>query len=191
MLKVKRTDVAVIPIFDPQKTSGGLWIPETAKERSDQGIVKYIGDEAAKEIDVSYGDHVMYAAYDGTLTRIDGEGILIILPASKIVAIIHPPDTRIDGVYFKSPLDREEREELKEELCDIIARELHSDGLVDSVGDMAEKILKAGFLKNQYFPLSYEQNIQLIADAITNAPWKDQFRFVDRKAADPAKSNIF
>lgn len=191
MLKVKKSDVAVIPIFDPQKTSGGLWIPEIAKERSDQGIVKYIGEEACKEIEVYPGDHVMYAAYDGTLTRIDGEGILIILPASKIVAILHPPETRIDGMYFKSPLNEDEREELLNELRHIYDMEMPERFAEGTRDNFLNKVLQAGFLKNQYFPLSYEQAVQLLAEGITNAPWKDQFKFVDRKQADPGKSNVF
>lgn len=188
MLRVKKNDVAVAPIFDPPKTRGGLFIPEIAKERSDQGIVKYIGKDVD---DVYYGDHVMFAAYDGTLTNLTGEGLLIILPADKIVAVIHPPETRIDGIYFKSPLTKEETQELKEELQSIIINHMSLEGIVGSIPELIDKIFAAGFLKNQYWPCTYEMTVELIAEAITNADWKDQFRFKERKLASPHASKVF
>jgi co-chaperonin GroES (HSP10) len=200
MLRVKKTDVAVIPIFDPPKThkilnaytgkEEGLIIPETAKERSDQGIVKYIGSEVD---DVYYGDHVMYAAYDGTLVNLSGEGLLIILPRDKIVATIHPPETKIDGIYFKSKLDREELEALHNELKSIIREGLESGMFfADEIfSDIAKKVMLAGFMKEQFHSCTYEMTTELIAQAITNADWKDQYRFKERKQASPHASKVF
>jgi chaperonin GroES len=182
MLRLKEKDIAVAPIFDPPKTKGGLFIPEIAKERSDQGIVKYVGKDVE---DVYYGDHVMFAAYDGTLAHLDREGLLIVLPYDKIVAIIHPPETRIDGIYFKSPLDEEEMEAVRAELRSILINSLGSGEKV------IDEIIAAGFIKNVYFPASYEMTIELVAEAITNADWKDQFRFKDRKEASPSRSKVF
>jgi len=103
VLQLSKKNVAAVPLYDSLQTAGGLWIPESARERCDQGIVKYIGADV-KEI--SEGDHILFSAYSGTFLELEGEGILIILPERFIVARIAydgPEVANIDisGLYFR------------------------------------------------------------------------------------------
>lgn len=58
-----------------EKTSGGLYIPPTAQEKTNTGKVVAIGD---KDITVSVGQEVIFDKYAGTQFVIDGEDLLII-----------------------------------------------------------------------------------------------------------------
>ncbi len=74
---VKRSDEA------EQKSSGGIIIPDTAKEKPQRGTVVAVGegkrDDAGKriELDVKAGDEVLFGKYAGTEVKIDGEEFLI------------------------------------------------------------------------------------------------------------------
>jgi len=89
--------VAVAPLFDPDQY-GKIIIPEQAKERCDQGIVKYIGKDCEL---VKVGDHVIFSGYTGTTVSIEGEGLLIFLPEDFITAVLEAPVTDIPGLYFR------------------------------------------------------------------------------------------
>ena len=69
-----------------QKTAGGIFIPQTAQEKTQEGIVLAIGDDK-DAIHVKVKDHVMYDKYAGTSVKVDGEEQLIV-KASDILAII-------------------------------------------------------------------------------------------------------
>lgn len=100
MLYLQKDKVACVPMFDPDQW-GSLFIPDSAKERCDQGLVKYIGPDVHS---VQPGDHVTFGGYTGTLMELEGEGLLIILPEEFVTAKIEAPDTEIPGLYF---LDKE------------------------------------------------------------------------------------
>ena len=68
------------------KTASGLFIPQTAQEKTQQGIVITIGDDK-ETITVKDGDKVMYDKYAGTPVKIDGAEHLIV-QMSDIIAII-------------------------------------------------------------------------------------------------------
>lgn len=68
------------------KTSGGIIIPDTAQEKTQQGKVIEVGDDK-DVIKVSVGQKVMYDKYSGTQIKIDGEEYLIV-KMSDILAII-------------------------------------------------------------------------------------------------------
>ncbi|MCL1993621.1 MAG: co-chaperone GroES [Spirochaetes bacterium] len=68
------------------KTAGGIIIPDTAQEKTQQGSVVAIGDDK-DVIKVSVGQKVMYDKYAGTQVKIDGEECLI-LKMSDIIAIV-------------------------------------------------------------------------------------------------------
>lgn len=92
--------VGIIPIFDPDKSPGGIWIPEQAKERCDQGIVKYLGPDCNI---LKLGDYVIFPGYTGQTVRIDNE-ILILMSEDAVVAVIEGEDldeTEVPGLYFK------------------------------------------------------------------------------------------
>jgi chaperonin GroES len=68
------------------RTSSGLYIPETAKEKPQTGEVIAIGDED-EEIKVKIGQKVLYPKYTGTEIKLDGVDHLI-MDADDILAIV-------------------------------------------------------------------------------------------------------
>lgn len=99
MISLLSDRVAVRYFPDPDKI-GSIIVPDMAKERADQGIVKYIGSKV-KEVKV--GDYVIFSGYTGTAVHISEEDSLIILPEDQIKAIVHPPATQISGLYHLDP----------------------------------------------------------------------------------------
>jgi chaperonin GroES len=75
------------------KTKGGIIIPDTAKEKPQEGEVIAVGpgarDEAGKLIplDVKAGDRVLFGKWSGTEVKIDGEDLLI-MKESDIMGVI-------------------------------------------------------------------------------------------------------
>ncbi len=76
-----------------EKTSGGLIIPDSAKEKPAEGIVVAVGegarDEAGNRIpmDVKEGDRVLFGKWSGTEVTVDGTEMLI-MKESDIMGII-------------------------------------------------------------------------------------------------------
>jgi len=85
--------VVVKPLDESEQMRGGLYIPDTAKEKPSQGQVMAVGpgkvsDEGARlAMDVKVGDRVLYGKYSGTDVTLDGEEYLI-LRESDILAIV-------------------------------------------------------------------------------------------------------
>ncbi len=92
-LKPLGSRVVIEPIEQEEITAGGIVLPETAKEKPQQGMVLAVGqgdrDEDGKRIamDVSVGDKVLFAKYSGTEIKMDGKKLLI-LRESDILAIV-------------------------------------------------------------------------------------------------------
>jgi chaperonin GroES len=85
--------LVIKPKEQEQTTASGLVLPETAKEKPQQGFVIAIGpgrrDDDGKriEMDVNVDDIVLYAKYSGTEIKIDDEKLLI-LKESDVLAIV-------------------------------------------------------------------------------------------------------
>jgi chaperonin GroES len=85
--------VVVTPLEEDEQMRGGLYIPDTAKEKPQQGKIVALGpgklsDEGTRvEPDVELGQTVLYGKYSGTDVTIDGEEFLI-LRESDILAVI-------------------------------------------------------------------------------------------------------
>ncbi len=85
--------VVIKPIEDEGKTSGGIFLPDNAKEKPQKGAVLAVGpgerDESGKRIplDVAEGDTVLFAKYSGTEVKLDGEKLLI-MRESDLLAIV-------------------------------------------------------------------------------------------------------
>lgn len=80
--------VVVLPNPAEEKTAGGLFIPDTAKEKPLMGTVKAVGPGTADvKMEVKEGDVVMYGKYAGTEVEIDGTSYLIMKQAD-IMAIL-------------------------------------------------------------------------------------------------------
>jgi chaperonin GroES len=75
--------VLVKRVEEEAKTAGGLYIPDTAKEKPIQGEVVAVGagkrdkDGAVHALDVKAGDRVLFSKYSGTEVKLDGEEHLI------------------------------------------------------------------------------------------------------------------
>ena len=85
--------VIVEPIEQEEMTAGGIILPETAKEKPQEGKILAAGpgerDEDGERIpmEVQVGDKVLYAKYSGTEIKMDGKKVLI-LRESDILAVI-------------------------------------------------------------------------------------------------------
>ncbi len=84
MLRILDDRIAVIPIEDPSRI-GSIWVPNSARRRSDQGVIKYRGANV-KELKV--GDHVLYGCYVGTRISIQNEGHLIVMQEVDAIAVL-------------------------------------------------------------------------------------------------------
>jgi chaperonin GroES len=91
--------VVVKRIDAEEKTAGGIIIPDTAKEKPQQGEVVAVGpggrDETGKliPIDVKAGDRVLFGKWSGTEVKIDGVEYLI-MKESDIMGVLVEVETR-------------------------------------------------------------------------------------------------
>jgi chaperonin GroES len=85
--------VVVKPLEQETKTSGGIIIPDTAKEKPMQGEVLAVGPGARGEdgkiapLDVKQGDKVLYGKWSGTEVKIEGQTLLI-MRESDLMGVI-------------------------------------------------------------------------------------------------------
>lgn len=84
--------VVVKAMEESEQMRGGLYIPDTAKEKPQQGEVVAVGPGRFEEgkrvpMDVKVGDRVLYGKYSGTEVTIDGEQYLI-LRESDVLAVV-------------------------------------------------------------------------------------------------------
>jgi chaperonin GroES len=102
MATIQKTSVSVAPLADrvvvksleeAAPMRGGLYIPDTAKEKPQQGEIIAVGPgrfEKDKRVpmDLKVGDKVLFAKYTGAEVTIDGEQLLI-LRESDVLAVIN------------------------------------------------------------------------------------------------------
>ena len=85
--------VVVRRIEEDERTPGGIIIPDTAKEKPQQGEVIAVGPGARDEkgviqpLDVKAGDRVLFGKWSGTEVKIDGEELLI-MKESDIMGVL-------------------------------------------------------------------------------------------------------
>ena len=85
--------VLVRRIEAEEKTAGGIIIPDTAKEKPQEGEIVAVGPGARDEngkvaaLDVKAGDRVLFGKWSGTEVRIDGQDLLI-MKESDIMGIV-------------------------------------------------------------------------------------------------------
>ena len=85
--------IVVRRIEAEQKSAGGIIIPDTAKEKPQQGEVIAVGPGARNEqgqlvsLDVKVGDTVLFGKWSGTEVKIDGEDLLI-MKESDIMGVL-------------------------------------------------------------------------------------------------------
>jgi chaperonin GroES len=92
--------VVVKRIDAEEKTTGGIIIPDTAREKASQGEVVAIGpggrDEAGKliPIDLRVGDRVLFGKWSGTEVKIDGQELLIMKESDIMGVLTDQPATK-------------------------------------------------------------------------------------------------
>jgi len=85
--------VVVRRIDAEEKTKGGIIIPDTAKEKPQEGEIVAVGPGARNEkgeivaLDVKVGDRILFGKWSGTEVKIDGEDLLI-MKESDIMGVI-------------------------------------------------------------------------------------------------------
>jgi chaperonin GroES len=85
--------VVVRRIEEDERTRGGIIIPDTAKEKPQQGEIVAVGPGARDEkgrvqpLDVKAGDRVLFGKWSGTEVKIDGEDLLI-MKESDILGVL-------------------------------------------------------------------------------------------------------
>ena len=85
--------VVVRRVESEAKTAGGIIIPDTAKEKPQEGEIVAVGsgarDESGKvvELDVKAGDRVLFGKWSGTEVKLNGEDLLI-MKESDIMGIV-------------------------------------------------------------------------------------------------------
>ncbi|HMB74996.1 MAG TPA: co-chaperone GroES [Kiloniellaceae bacterium] len=85
--------VLIRSILQEDRTAGGIFIPDTAKERPMEGEIIAVGPGARSDdgktlpLDVKIGDLVLYGKWSGTEVKIDGEDV-VIMKESDIMGII-------------------------------------------------------------------------------------------------------
>ncbi len=85
--------VLVRRIEADEKTAGGIIIPDTAKEKPQEGEIVSVGTGAKGEdgkvtpLDVKAGDRVLFGKWSGTEVKVDGEDLLI-MKESDILGVI-------------------------------------------------------------------------------------------------------
>jgi len=83
--------VVVLPAEETEAMRGGLYIPDTAKEKPTQGEVIAVGPGRTTDkgdripLDIKVGDTVVYGKYSGTSYTLDGDEVIII-KASDVLA---------------------------------------------------------------------------------------------------------
>ena len=85
--------ILVKRIAEEEKTKGGIIIPDTAKEKPQEGEIVAVGpgarDEAGRinALDVKAGDRVLFGKWSGTEVKIDGQDLLI-MKESDIMGVV-------------------------------------------------------------------------------------------------------
>jgi chaperonin GroES len=87
--------VLVRRVEEEAKTKGGIIIPDSAKEKPQEGEVLSVGpgarDESGKlqPLDVTVGDRILFGKWSGTEVKLDGEDLLI-MKESDILGVLEP-----------------------------------------------------------------------------------------------------
>jgi len=85
--------VLVKRVEEEQKTKGGIIIPDTAKEKPQEGEVIAVGpgarDDAGKvqPLDLKKGDRILFGKWSGTEVKVDGQDLLI-MKESDVLGVI-------------------------------------------------------------------------------------------------------
>lgn len=80
------TRILVKPLEQENKTPTGLYIPETAKEKPQTGVVVAVGDD--EDIKLKVNDKILFAKYSGTEIKLGGDDYLIMECSDVLAKVI-------------------------------------------------------------------------------------------------------
>jgi chaperonin GroES len=86
--------ILVRPLEEDEKKQGGIIIPDTAKEKPQEGEIVAVGsgrilkDGGKQALEVKKGDRVLFAKYAGTEVKMDGEELLIMREDDVLAVIV-------------------------------------------------------------------------------------------------------
>lgn len=89
--------VAILPIF-PADMIGHIIVPDQAKDRVKQGIVKFVGPDCTY---VKPGDYVIFGGYDGTLIKLEDDLYIFMRESFIHCKIENIPDFDIPGLHLR------------------------------------------------------------------------------------------
>lgn len=157
MIRLKNKQVLIQPIFDSDYYNSQtqlIKIPEYAKERSDQGIIKYMGEDVDPSIKI--GDHVIFSGYTGTTIGVDDE-LLILLHSDFIKATLDDIEAyEVPGLYLRGKIDGKK---VKEDILAILGDNSASRVMAPLL------VLIGNLLFESRIPATYESSLPLIAKA--------------------------
>ena len=93
-LKPLEDRIVVQPVEAEEKTAGGLFLPDTAKEKPQRGTVIAVGpgktlDSGSRaEMSVAVGDEVIYGKYSGSDIEVDGQEIKILRESDVLAKVV-------------------------------------------------------------------------------------------------------
>ena len=85
--------VVVKATEESEQMRGGLYIPDTAKEKPQQGVVVAVGagkvqeDGSLRKLEVKAGDKILFGKYSGTEVKVDGDE-LVVMREEDVMAVI-------------------------------------------------------------------------------------------------------
>lgn len=177
MIEMLPRRIAVSPIFDSNTSPTGLIIiPDEAKERCDQGIVKHVGEDCSE---ISVGDYVLFSGYTGTLVYVEGEGTVIIMHKDFVIGKLHPPNTQVPGLYYR---DKKGWGDLALEIASLLTLKNGSSRNVEDIMNLVSKY-------NPYFSADYEAAVGLISQAYQDHSFKKNSKIV-HKYEDRLKNGV-
>ncbi len=86
--------VVVQPVEAEEKTAGGLFLPDTAKEKPQRGVViavgpgKLLDNGSRAEVNVAIGDEVIYGKYSGSDIEVDGQEVKILRESDVLAKVV-------------------------------------------------------------------------------------------------------
>ncbi len=79
--------VLVKPVDSEEKTQSGIFLPDTAREKSQQGTVVAVGTDEDLQQKVKVGDRVLFTKFGGTEVKVDGIEHML-LSRSDVLAVV-------------------------------------------------------------------------------------------------------
>lgn len=107
----KMMDYILVPIEEPGLTRGGLYVPDTAKKRINNGIVISKGSKTIE--DIKLGDHVLFNGRSGDQITLVESGRFFIVPESHILAKLENSTVRVVDLETVKRVIRERFDEIR------------------------------------------------------------------------------